>query len=263
MTVEADQTTGDAGRRDVSGTVITVLLAMVHGQNGDVGTAQALALAGEHRSFSVLRDAGAWSSLSETVALFNAAALVTGDGAVGLHVGERLLTWPEEAHFVTQLVALGSPEAALTRVAALADHFETESQASVVELAPDHALVRVSPRSTASRHAHLCEMTRGLLAQVPALFGLAPALVSETECSARGGRFCLYALSWDDPDSATEPDPGTTSFPEDRPAGLIDEPAPPFGRHRPEEQGPMAVARGENISGRATPTSEPPPHTIG
>ena len=44
-------------------------------------------------------------------------------------------------------------------------------------------------------------MTRGLLSQVPALFGLGPALVTETECSARGGRFCLYALSWDDPES--------------------------------------------------------------
>jgi diguanylate cyclase (GGDEF)-like protein len=256
MTVEADQTTGDAGRRDVSGTVITVLLATVHGQNGDVGTAQALALAGEDRSFAVLRDAGAWSSLSEAVALFNAAALVTGDGAVGLHVGERLLTWPEEVAFVTQLVALGSPEAALTRVAALADHFETESQASVLELSSDHALIRVSPRSAVGRHAHLCEMTRGLLAQVPALFGLAPALVSETECSARGGRFCLYALSWDDPDTAAEPDPGTTPFPEDQPAVLVDEPPPPFGGGQPEEQAPRAAARRGNIGGRATPTHQ-------
>jgi diguanylate cyclase (GGDEF)-like protein len=258
MTVEADQTTGDAGRRDVSGTVITVLLSMVHGQNGDVGTAQALALAGERRSFSALRDAGAWSSLSEAVALFNAAALVTGDGAVGLHVGERLLTWPEEAPFVGQLVALGSPEAALTRVAALAEHFETESQASVVELAPDHALVRVSPRSAASRHAHLCEMTRGLLAQVPALFGLAPALVSETECSARGGRFCLYALSWDDPDTAAEPDPGATSFLQDWPAVVVDEPPPPFGGERPEKQALTATARSQGIGGHATPAERAP-----
>ena len=257
MTVEADQTTGDAGSRDVSGTVITVLLAMVHGLNGDVGTAQVLALASEHRPFSALRDARSWSSLNETVALFNAAALVTGDGAVGLHVGERLLSWPEQAQFVTQLVALGSPEAAFTRVAALADHFETESQASALEVAPDHALIRVSPRSRASRHAHLCEMTRGLLAQVPALFGLAPALVSETECSARGGRFCLYALSWDDPGAAAEPDPSATPFEQDQPAAVVDESSPAKGRVQPAVQAPMAAARAGNVGGRAIPPHPP------
>ena len=46
------------------------------------------------RSFPTLRDAATWSTLVETVALFNAAALVTGDGAIGLHVGERLLSRP-------------------------------------------------------------------------------------------------------------------------------------------------------------------------
>ncbi len=252
MTVEADQTTGDTGRRDVSGTVITVLLAMVYGQNGDVGTAQALALAGEDRSFSILRDAGAWSSLGETVALFNAAALVTGDGAVGLHVGERLLTWPEETAWVTQLVALGSPEAAFTRVAALADHFETESEASAVELAPDHALIRVRPRSTTTRHAHLCEMTRGLLAHVPTLFGRAPALVSETECSARGGRFCLYSISWDDPDTAGgELDPASTWLSPDHPARWDDPPPLPSAGREPEDRAPRATGGTEMVEGRS------------
>ena len=41
-------------------------------------------------------------------------------------------------------------------------------------------------------------MTRGLLSQVPVLFGLDPAIVTETECSARGGRRCLYAVSWEE-----------------------------------------------------------------
>ena len=44
-----------------------------------------------------------WSSLDETVALFNAAALVTGDGAVGLHVGEALLYADDGTGFVDRL----------------------------------------------------------------------------------------------------------------------------------------------------------------
>ncbi len=202
MTVEAEETSDHPGRPgDVSGAVINALMGMVHARNGDIGVAQVLALAGEDRSFSTLRDTSARSSLAETVALFNAAALVTGDGAVGLHVGERLLASSDSTDFVDRLVTLGSPDAALKHVSALTERFETRSTAVPLEVASDHALIRVSPRTTESRHAHLCEMTRGLLSQVPTLYGLGPALISETECSARGGRFCLYALSWDDPSS--------------------------------------------------------------
>ena len=40
-------------------------------------------------------------------------------------------------------------------------------------------------------------MTRGLLSQIPVLFGAERALITETECSARGGRRCLYAVTWE------------------------------------------------------------------
>ena len=210
MTVEAEETTGDTQEHgDVSGTVINVLVGMVHARSGDVGVAQTLALAGEGRSFATLRDANAWSSQVETVALFNAAALVTGDGAVGLHVGERLLTSSDSTEFTERLVALGSPEVAFKHVEVLAEQFETRSRAAPLQTAPDHALIRVTPRSMSSRHAHLCEMTRGLLSRIPELYGLGPTLITETECSARGGRSCLYALSWEDPSSSDMVGSGT------------------------------------------------------
>jgi diguanylate cyclase (GGDEF)-like protein len=200
MTVEVEQTTSEAHQRGgVSGAVVAVLIGRVHAHGGDIGVAQALALAGDDRPFSTLADLNSWTSPSQAVALFNAAALVTGDGLVGIHVGEELLYRSDGTDFVSRLWALGSPEAALKHVSALVGHFETESEAVALEVAADHALIQLSPRSARSRHAHLCEMTRGLLAQVPALYGLGPAVVSETECAARGGRFCLYALSWEDP----------------------------------------------------------------
>ena len=45
-------------------------------------------------------------------------------------------------------------------------------------MADDHALVQVVPLGAPSRHAHLCEMTRGLLSRVPTLWGLGPTLVT-------------------------------------------------------------------------------------
>jgi diguanylate cyclase (GGDEF)-like protein len=202
MTVEAERRAGDLDdRREVSGAVIITVIDMVRAQRGDAGVAQALALAGESRTFSALGDAEAWSSQAETVALFNAAALVTGDGAVGLHVGESLLFVPDATGFTDRLHALGSPEVALKHVSPLLGHFESTSEAVALEVAPDHALIRVSPTSSDPRHAHLCEMTRGLLTSLPMLFDLDRGQVTEIECSARGGRSCLYALSWDDPSS--------------------------------------------------------------
>jgi diguanylate cyclase (GGDEF)-like protein len=199
MTVEVEETSDQTGHgRDVSGAVVKVLISHIHKHSGDVGVAQTLALAGDDRSFFELGDASAWSSLTDAVALFNAAALVTGDGAIGLHVGDLLLSATDGDEFVDRIHGLGSPDQVVRHVGPLVGHFETTSETEALEVAVDHALIQVSPLGPQSRHAHLCEMTRGLLAHVPALFGLAPALITETECSARGGRYCLYAMSWDD-----------------------------------------------------------------
>jgi diguanylate cyclase (GGDEF)-like protein len=195
----------DVGRqagtgRDVSGSVVHVLMGMVRAHRGEAGVAQVLALAGEKRSFAELADPTRWSSLPGTVALLNAAALVTGDGAVGLHVGEVLLFTPDAVDFSEQLRLLGSPRGVLEHIEPVIGRFDTTTSTATLELAVDHALVEVVPRLDQPRHAHLCEMTRGLLSQIPTLFDRDPALITETECRARGGRRCLYAVSWEVPD---------------------------------------------------------------
>ena len=141
-------------------------------------------------------------------------------------------------------VASRSPDEVLRHVAPLVEHFETTSEAEALEVAVDHALVRVSPRRSPSRHAHLCEMTRGLLSQVPVLFGSEPALITETECSARGGRWCLYAMSWDSdplvPRSASAPVAPVglwaTPMPDATANGAGDGYADDYGRDLPETQ---------------------------
>ncbi len=254
MTVEVEKASHHPGDgRAVSGPVVKVLMGLVHAHSGDVGVAQALALAGEGRSFLELDNPATRSTLAETVALFNAAALVIGDGAIGLHVGDLLLSAPGGDAFVDRLLALGSPGEVFRQVEPLVAQFETTSEAEALEVADDHALVQVVPLGAPSRHAHLCEMTRGLLSQVPALWGLGPTLVTETECSARGGRRCLYALSWDDDpaESSGVPAPGTSV---DHPVAALRHrshngagggPGPEVRDGRPTgrpDQGPPAVA---------------------
>ena len=96
MSIDVADVRHQAGTgRDVSGSAVHVLIGIVRAHRGDAGVAQVLALAGERRSFAELADPTRWSSLTQRVALCNAAALVTGDGAVGLHVGEALLFTPD------------------------------------------------------------------------------------------------------------------------------------------------------------------------
>ena len=185
------------GRREVPGSVVTAVIGLVGARCGDAGVSQVLALAGERRPYSDLADTGGWSSINQATALFDAAASVTADGAIGLHVGQTLLR-PTVDGVVDRILTAGSTEAVLHQVGALLGHFDGTAEAVPLEVEPDHALVRVSPLGRSERHAHLCEMTRGLLTQVPLAFGSGEALITEAECSARGGRQCLYAMSWDD-----------------------------------------------------------------
>jgi diguanylate cyclase (GGDEF)-like protein len=208
MSVEVDEEGGAIGRRgEVSGVVVHVLISLAHEHGGEGGVARALALAGEGRSFTTLGDVGVWSSLEETVALFNAVALVIGDPAIGLHVGEQLLETQDGSGFVDRLHGLDGPEDAFKHIQPIVRHYDAACEAVALEVASDHALVRIRPVSTERRHAHLCEMSRGLLSRLPALFGGPPALVTEAECAARGGRNCLYALTWEEHAPGRSPSP--------------------------------------------------------
>ena len=211
MTVGVDgDGDGDPGpaRPGVSGAVVHALVARVRHECGDPGVAQTLALASEERSFPALGATTTWTPLADAAALFAAGALVTGDGAIGLHVGEELL-WAGDDPAAARLAALGSPEVAARHVGAMIEQFEGAPEAVALEVAPGHALVQVST-SSGDRQAHLCDLTRGMLSRLPVVFGGHPARVTEHECAARGGRFCRYAVSWE-PTGTPERPAGSTA----------------------------------------------------
>jgi diguanylate cyclase (GGDEF)-like protein len=180
----------------ISGSVVRALVARIRHGAGDTGLAQALALAADERSFAALGDPHRWTPLEDAVALFGAAALVTGDAAVALHVGEDLLEAGDDDGLVDRVRSLGSPEEGVRHVGPLLDHYLGATDAVALEVGPGRALVQVSPVGGDRRHAHLCELTRGLLTALPSVFGGGPADITEHECAARGGRWCRYELLW-------------------------------------------------------------------
>ncbi len=234
VAVDGDERSGSP-RPGVSGSVVQALVSLIRFEAGETGVAQALALAAEERTFPVLADAASWTPLADATALFAAGALVTGDEAIALHVGQEILWTGGAVEVTTRLAELGEPEAAFRHIGALIEQFEGATEAVALEAGPGHALVEVSTVGGV-RHAQLCEMTRGLLSQLPTLSGRSPARVIEHQCAARGGRSCRYALAWD-PAPVHSDHPGTLT----RTAEYVerDDPASSANGHRPP---PVPVA---------------------
>jgi diguanylate cyclase (GGDEF)-like protein len=246
MTIEAGERENGhiPGHGDVAGSVVTALVALTRDRSGEGGVAQVLALADERRAFARLADPHRWSSLDQAAALFNAASLVTGDPAVALHVGGRLIDAADDPPLIDWLVALGRPAAVFREVSALLSRFDETATAAAIEADDDHALVRVTPRPGTTRHAHLCEMTRGLLVSLPTFFGNAAAFLSESECAARGGRYCLYAASWDTKEGIPQA-----------------EKAPPLSASEPLSTGNGSASK--SVPEAADPSIHPGDHGVG
>ncbi len=199
------EVTGDTGgydaqgvtRQDVSGAVTGVVVRYVRARTGEFGVGQMLAAAGDSRPAQVLEDPRSWSSHDEALKLIIAAGEITGDPEIGRHIGEEILRQYDGTDVANLLRSLGSPAELLRNVTAAAAKFSTVSSLEPLEVGDAHAVVRAITRPGFIRHLQLCEFTKGLLSQVPVLFGMVPATVTESECQARGGRFCLYSVAWE------------------------------------------------------------------
>jgi len=185
-------------RQDVSGAVTSVIVRYVRQVSGDEGVIRMLQLAGDTRPAQVLEDPTSWSSYAEALRLFEGARAVTSDPAVAMHIGEEMLRQHQATEVGDLFRSLGSPGRLLANVARAAAKFSTSDQVEALEVGNAHAVVKAMARPGVRRSLYMCDFDKGLLSQIPVLFGLVPAVVTESECQARGGRFCLYSLSWEE-----------------------------------------------------------------
>jgi len=200
------ETKADADRH-ICCTMTNVLLRLVRDASGQATVAALLKRAGTKREASYLENVDNWISLDEACALLEAGALESGDPTFARRVGESTLRQHAGTQVATLLRSLGSVEAILGAVAQTAAKFSTVTELEAVEVGPGHAVIRAVAREGFTRRSLLCEWTTGLLSAVPGLFGLPFARVEETECQARGGAQCSYAVSWDAELAAAAADP--------------------------------------------------------
>ena len=180
----------------LSGSTTAVIVRWVRGQFGDDGVLRLLAEAGETRPLAQLEDVEQWSSYRQATALLEAAVTVTGRPDAARRIGEEMLTQHRGTAVVELLRSLGSPEALLESIAQSGAKFSTVFALAPREVAPGHAVVVGSTPAGVPRHRLLCDLTQGLLSIIPTVFGLPPALVTQSECQARGGACCIYTLAW-------------------------------------------------------------------
>ncbi|MHB1533713.1 MAG: hypothetical protein ACYC1D_03710 [Acidimicrobiales bacterium] len=188
-----------AGERHISGTTIASLVRHVRRTSGTPGVQAMLEAGGERRPLSELEDSTGWSTFAETVALFEAAATVTGDASVGKRVGQELADAPDGAgSVVLDLIrSLGSPSEVYRNITVTGAKFTSVLDITPLDVGDDRALVAGEMRAGLPRHRLLCDFTAGALSAVPAAFGMPPAAVDEVACQNRGDPRCVYQITWD------------------------------------------------------------------
>ena len=230
------------GPREVSGMVTGVVVRYVREAAGDEGVARVLAAGGGHRRARDLEDPATWISHDEAVALLSASAEVTGDADIALHVGQCMIRQHRGTETAVRLRALGSPAELTRSLAVAANTFTTVSSLEPTEIGQDQAVLRSSSPPGLPRHPYFCDLAKGMLSEVPVLFGLPPAPVGESECQARGGRFCCYHVRWSD-DARPPADARSVDSPDG--AGVIASPDGAGVIASPDGAGVTAGAAGE------------------
>ena len=188
----------------ISCSMASTLVRLVRSRAGEEGVQEVLERSGVEYSATHLDDPSNWIWQHEAIELLEAAAEVLDDPEIGLHVGEQTVRQHAGTPVATMLRSLGSPEAVYEQLTVGVSKFSTVTEL-LPEVEPGRAVVRARARNGFPRHPIMCDWTRGLLSQPPALFGAPPAQVSESTCAARGDDECCYSITWDDELATADP----------------------------------------------------------
>src|SRR5215207_7772017 len=196
-----------AEERHLACTLSSVLVRRVRRTCGEEGLAELLERAGSQRTVAYLDDLTNWLSFDEAMALFRAAAELTGDPQIARRAGEETIAQHAGTPVATLMRSLGSPEEIYRQITQAGSKFSTVSILEAVEVAPGRAVIREHQAPGFVRTIEHCDWAKGLMSQPTVLFGLPPATVTESSCQARGEEACLYEVTWDAGLAAQTADP--------------------------------------------------------
>jgi diguanylate cyclase (GGDEF)-like protein len=182
--------------RACSGLTTRLILSYVEREGGRPAVDHLLARTGMAEREAELRDENSWFSFETKIALWEAAAVVTGDSKIAEHVGESALEFSIALGLKRALRALGSPDFVYRNVARANSKFNCTHQFDSVVSEPGRMRLAFRDLCGLGYHRYDCEYTMGLLRTVPQLFGLPPARVSHQFCGASGADHCEFDVQW-------------------------------------------------------------------
>ncbi|WP_433049616.1 diguanylate cyclase domain-containing protein [Dactylosporangium sp. CS-033363] len=182
--------------RETAGVTLRAILRYVRARGGDGAVRLALQLAGETEPAEAYDDPRRWWSYQTKINVFDAAAKVLGDEGIGLHVGQSILSYSVNHPLRLGLLLLGGPSQLLRVIAATSAKFNNAADMSTLSVARNQATVEYRLRPGYRPSQYDCDYTRGLLTQLPALFGRPAATVDHEQCQVRGAEACVYTVRW-------------------------------------------------------------------
>ncbi|HEX6392784.1 MAG TPA: EAL domain-containing protein [Acidimicrobiales bacterium] len=191
-----DASGGTGEERDSSNLTTALIIGYVRNRAGDAAVGEMLAAAGEERPIEELLDEGRWSSYGQKLRLFEAAIAVLADPDTPRLVGATVLDQQIGTAIRLMLRALGSPASVCRSVAKASAKFSTNYTCEALSVGREGAVISNRLHDGYEPNIIDCEYTTGLLSQIPALFGLEPAVVMHDECQVRGAPACIYTLKW-------------------------------------------------------------------
>ncbi|MFF5227159.1 diguanylate cyclase domain-containing protein [Dactylosporangium sp. NPDC000521] len=182
--------------RETAGVTLRAILRYVRARGGDTAVTHVLNLAGEHEPPEAYDDARRWWSYETKINVFAAAAQALGDESVGLRVGQSILSYTVNTPLRLGLLLLGSPTQLIRLIATTSAKFNSAADMSTLSTGHGTAAVQYRLRNGYQPSRYDCDYTRGLLTQLPALFGLPAATVTHDVCQVRGAEACVYTVRW-------------------------------------------------------------------
>ncbi len=177
---------------------LRLIIERVRAECGESGLVRLRELARESRSLEEIETAEGWHSLDTRRRFFNAAAELTGDSEFATRVGASFISSKSSVLMRVLLSRFGSPQALLAALPIVQAKFDNAYYAVLMEQRPGFAVIEFVTRPGQEPSPHDCRYTMGLFSQLPILFGLDAAAVSQLECQAEGAEHCIIEIAWND-----------------------------------------------------------------
>jgi diguanylate cyclase (GGDEF)-like protein len=182
--------------RETSGITMHAIVRLVAQRGGQQAVSQVLARVGAAEDADAYLDKRRWWSYHTKISMFAAAAEVTGDEGLAMHVAQAVLDHSVGTSERLALSLTGGPGRLLRLVAKAGGKFSTVADMRALRVTRDTASVEYRLHDGYPPDRFDCDYTRGLLVQVPVVFGLPPAEVTHRACQVQGAESCRFEVSW-------------------------------------------------------------------